>query len=159
MLGNVATNAEDKLRDEEIRGNVIRALKSDEDLEASLITVMVEEGIVTLVGGVDSETKKRHAEAIALDIEGVESVVNELEVDLPMGDQRSDEEIARAAILALELSVQDGVKVSVDGGWVTLDGTVEGYEQKELAGRAVSRVVGVRGVTNLIEVGEQQPSA
>jgi osmotically-inducible protein OsmY len=147
------------VRDEEIRRNIIRVLKSDEDLESSLIDVTVEEGIVTLVGGVDSESKKRHAEGIAQGIEGVESVVNELEVVLPIGDQRADEEIARAALLALELSVRGGVKVTVDDGWVTLDGTVEGYEQKESAARAVSRVVGVRGVTDHLEVGDQQPSA
>jgi osmotically-inducible protein OsmY len=147
------------VRDEEIKESVTLALKSDEALEASPITVIVEEGVVTLVGGVDSDTKKRHAEAIVLDIEGVESVVNELEVELPMSDQRADEEIARAAMLALELSVGGGVKLSVDNGWVTLDGTVEGEEQKESAARAVSRVLGVRGVTNLIEAREpQQPS-
>jgi len=147
------------VRDEEIKESVTLALKSDEALEASPVTVIVEEGVVTLVGGVDSETKKRHAEAIVLDIEGVESVVNELEVELPMSDQRADEEIARAAMLALELSVGGGLKVSVDSGWVTLDGTVESHEQKESAARAVSRVVGVRGVTNLIETREsQQPS-
>jgi osmotically-inducible protein OsmY len=151
-------NAEDKVSDEEIRGNVIVALKSDEDLEASLITVTAEDGIVTLVGGVDSESKKRHAEGIAQSVEGVESVVNELEVVLPIGDQRADEEIARAALLALELSVRGGIKVTVDDGWVTLDGTVEGYEQKESAERAVSRVVGVRGVTNHIEARGEQPS-
>jgi osmotically-inducible protein OsmY len=146
------------LRDEEIRKRVTLALKSDEDLEASLITVAVDEGVVTLVGGVDGEMKKRHAEAIALNVDGVESVVNELEVVSPLGDQRTDEEIARAAMLALELSVRGGVKVTVDSGWVKLDGTVEDYEQKESAARAVGRVLGVRGVTNLIEVGEQQPS-
>jgi hypothetical protein len=110
------------------------------------------------VGGVDSETKKRHAEAIVRSIEGVESVVDELEVMLPMDDERADEDIARAAMLALELTGRSGVKVSVDGGWVTLDGTVEGYEQRESAALAVSRLLGVRGVTNLIEVSEPQPS-
>jgi osmotically-inducible protein OsmY len=158
VLGIAPTNAEDNVRDEEIRRSVNLALKSDEELEASPITVMVEEGVVTLVGGVDSETKKRHAEAIVLNIQGVESVVNELEVVLPMGDQRADEDIARAAMLALELTVRGGVKVSVDSGWVTLDGTVEGHEERESAARAVSRVLGVRGVTNLIEVSEPQPS-
>jgi osmotically-inducible protein OsmY len=88
----------------------------------------------------------------------VESVVNRLEVVLPVGDQRSDEEIARAALLALELSVRDRIKVSVDGGWVTLDGAVESHEQRELAARAVGNLIGVRGVTNLIEVRELQPS-
>ena len=146
------------MRDDEIRERVSLALKSDEALETSQVTVTVEDGVVTLVGGVDSHAKKRHAESLARSVEGVESVVNRLEVVLPIGDQRSDEEIARAALLALELSVRDRIKVSVDGGWVTLDGTVDSHEQKELAARAVGNLIGVRGLTNLIEVRELQPS-
>src|SRR5882672_2023492 len=136
------------MRDDEIRERVSLELKSDEALETSQVTVTVEDGVVTLVGGVDSHAKKRHAE----------SLVNRLEVVLPIGDQRSDEEIARAALLALELSVRDRIKVSVDGGWVTLDGTVESHEQRELAARAAGNLIGVRGLTNLIEVRELQPS-
>jgi len=146
------------MRDDEIRERVSLALKSDEALETSQVTVTVEDGVVTLVGGVDSHAKKRHAESLARSVEGVESVVNRLEVVLPIGDQRADEEIARAALLALQLSVRDGIKVSVDGGWVTLHGTLDSHEQKELAARAVSNLTGVRGLTNLIEVRDLQPS-
>lgn len=146
------------MRDDEIGGNVIRALKSDDALEASRIAVTVEDGMVTLVGGVDSYTKKRHAEAIARNADGVGSVVNELEVVLPSSDQRADQEIARAAMLALELTVPGGAKVSVDGGWVTLDGTVEREDQKDTAAGVVGRLAGVRGITNLIGVRAQRPS-
>ena len=146
------------MRDDEIRESVSLALKSDEALESSQITVTVEDGVVTLTGGVDSYPKKRHAESLARNVDGVESVVNRLEVVLPIGDQRADEEIARAALLALQLSVRDRIKVSVDGGWVTLDGTVDSHEQRELAARAVGNLIGVRGLTNLIEVRELQPS-
>ena len=55
--------------DEEIRNNVSQALRSDEVLEASRIAVTVDQGVVTLVGAVDSYTKKRHAEAIACSVE------------------------------------------------------------------------------------------
>jgi osmotically-inducible protein OsmY len=143
--------------DEEIRNNVSQALRSDEVLEASRIAVTVDQGVVTLVGAVDSYTKKRHAEAIAGSVEGVESLVDRLEVVLPLGDQRADDEIARAAMLALGLTGADGVKVSVDDGWVTLDGTVA-PEQKESAARAVSGLIGVRGVSNHIQVRDLQPS-
>jgi osmotically-inducible protein OsmY len=146
------------MREEEVGGKVIEALKSDEALEPSPITVTVQDGIVTLVGAVDSYTKKRHAEAIARDVDGVGSVVNQLEVVLPSSDQRADQEIARAAMLALELTVPRGVKLSVDGGWVTLDGTVESQAQKDAAAGVVGRLVGVRGITNLIAIRAPQPS-
>jgi len=145
--------------DGEIKNTVSQALRSDELLEASRISVTVEQGVVTLVGGVDSETKKQHAEAIARGVDGVESVVNELDVVLPLGDQRSDEEIARAAVLAVRLGAPGAVKVSVDDGWVTLDGTVDAAEQRESVARAVGSLAGVRGVTNLIQVRDLQPSA
>jgi osmotically-inducible protein OsmY len=146
------------MRDDEIGGSVTRSLKSDEALEASPITVSVQDGVVTLVGAVDSYTKKRHAEAIARRVEGVGSVVNELEVVLPSSDHRADQEIARAAMLALELTVPGGVKLSVDSGWVTLDGTVERQDQKDAAAGVVGRLVGVKGITNLIGVSAPQPS-
>ena len=144
--------------DGEIKNTVSQALRSDELLEASRISVTVEQGVVTLVGGVDSETKKQHAEAIARGVDGVESVVNELDVVLPLGDQRSDEEIARAALLVIRLGAPGGVKVSVDDGWVTLDGTVDAAEQGEALARAIGSLTGVRGVTNLIQVSGLQPS-
>jgi len=114
--------------DGEIKNTVSQALRSDELLEASRISVTVEQGVVTLVGGVDSETKKQHAEAIARGVDGVESVVNELDVVLPLGDQRSDEEIARAAVLAVRLGAPGAVKVSVDdAGYLWVNGESKGY--------------------------------
>ena len=42
--------------------------------------------------------------------------------------------------------------MTVSRGWVTLDGTVEWQFQRREAERAVRRLTGVRGVTNLITV-------
>ncbi len=47
----------------------------------------------------------------------------------------------------------------MDDGWVTLDGTVDAAEQRESVARAVGSLAGVRGVTNLIQVRDLQPSA
>jgi osmotically-inducible protein OsmY len=44
------------------------------------------------------------------------------------------------------------VKATVSKGWVTLNGEVEWQYQKSDAERAVRRLMGVKGVTNLIQV-------
>jgi osmotically-inducible protein OsmY len=53
--------------------------------------------------------------------------------------------------LSWNISVpHDRIKVKVDKGWVTLEGDVDWYYQKEAAERAVRYLTGVKGVTNLI---------
>ncbi len=142
------------LTDEEIQRNVLEELKWDARIRPTEIGVTVKDGVVTLVGTVDSYTKKWTAEEIALRVGGVKAVANELEVKLPTERVRSDEEIARAAKQALEAAfdVPDTVKLSVDKGWITLQGEVEWYYQKEAAERRVRDITGVKGVINQIEV-------
>jgi osmotically-inducible protein OsmY len=47
------------------------------------------------------------------------------------------------------------VKVKVSKGWITLEGTVDWQFQKKAAERAARDLVGVKGVTNLIDVRPQ----
>ena len=82
-------------------------------------------------------------------------VVNELEVGPPPADRRTDEEIARSVANALASNTSlpsDRIKAQVSQGWVTLEGTVDWYYQKEAAERAVRYLRGVKGVTNNIVV-------
>jgi osmotically-inducible protein OsmY len=86
---------------------------------------------------------------------GVKAVANEIEVGLSAADRRSDEEIARAVANALVSNASvppDRVKAQVSQGWVTLEGTVEWYYQREAAERAVRPVRGVKGVINRVIV-------
>jgi osmotically-inducible protein OsmY len=46
----------------------------------------------------------------------------------------------------------DKIKVTVSKGWVTLEGDVEWQYQREAAERDVRRLVGVKGVSNLITI-------
>src|SRR5205085_74891 len=80
---------------------------------------------------------------------------NEIEVRLPTSAERTDADIATAALNALKwdaLLPEDTVKVTVSKSWVTLEGEVDWQFQKEDAQRAVRRLAGVRGVTNMITV-------
>ena len=86
---------------------------------------------------------------------GVRAVANELDVKLPGSSQRTDEDIAAAAVNALKANVSvpaDKIKVIVSDGWVKLEGDVEWQYQKDAAESAVRYLPGVKGVTNLITV-------
>ncbi|MEH2207432.1 MAG: BON domain-containing protein [Nostoc sp.] len=141
--------------DEEIQKDVLNELKWNPRVQSTEIGVAVKDGIVTLTGWVNSYTKKWAAEEIAHRVRGVLAVANDIEVRLPSFAERTDADIAAAAVRALEwdadLSI-DKLDVTVSKGWVTLKGEVEWQYQKIDAERVVHRLSGVKGVTNLITV-------
>lgn len=141
--------------DEEIQREVLEELKWEARIQPNEIGVAVNNGVVTLTGQVDTFMKKLAARDAALRVQGVKAVANDIEVRLPGMSERTDTDLARAAEEALLWDVEvpaDKVKVSVSNGWVTLMGEVEYGFQKTAAERAINRLAGVKGVTNLITV-------
>ena len=139
--------------DEEIQKDVLAELKWDAKVQPNEIGVSVKDGVVTLTGWVDSYLKKWNAEEAAHKVAGVKAVANDIEIHL--ATERTDADIAAAAVRALEWDAfvpSSRVHVTVSKGWVTLKGEVEWQYQKEDAERVVRRLLGVRGVTNLISV-------
>jgi osmotically-inducible protein OsmY len=115
--------------------------------------VGVREGVVTLGGFVDSYADKSKAERVAGRVKGVKAVADELEVKLPTGSERADPDVARAALDALQWNISvphDRIQVKMEKGWLTLEGQVDWFYQKQAAERAVRYLRGVRGVFNLI---------
>ena len=143
------------MTDKEIQQAVLRELDWEPLVRSTEVGVSVKDGVVTLSGFVDSYSKKYHAEDAAKRIYGVKAVVNELEVKLPVGDERTDEDIAKSAVTALKSRItvpSDKIKVIVRNGWISLEGEVDWNFQKEAAELAVRYLTGVKGVTNLISV-------
>lgn len=141
--------------DEEIQQDVAAELKWDAQIAPNEIGVMVKNGVVTLTGWVDSYNKKWAAERAAHRVRGVKAVANDLEVQMPSSAEKPDPEIAAAVTRALEWDAFvpiENLDVTVAKGWVTLRGEVEWEFQRRAAERAVRRLSGVHGVTNLIEV-------
>jgi osmotically-inducible protein OsmY len=141
--------------DSEIQKDVADELKWDPSLEDDDIAVAVRDGVVTLAGWVKSYGDKWKAERVVSRVRGVKAIANDLEVRLPSSSNRNDPEIARAAVDALKWNSSvpdDRIRVRVENGWVTLEGDVDWYFQKEAAERAVRWLTGVKGVTNLIAV-------
>ena len=143
------------MTDLELKRNVESELDWEPSVNAAEIGVAVKDGIVTLTGHVQSYWQKIAAERAATRVSGVKAVANELEIRLPASSERTDEDIARAAVNALAWSVSvpaDRIKVKVSKGWITLEGTVEWKYQKAAAEKAVRDLTGVKGVVNLVEV-------
>ena len=141
--------------DAQIQADVLAELKWDARVLPNEIGVAVKDGVVTLTGWVDSYSKRWAAEDAAHRVRGVKAVANDIEVRLSTADERTDADIAAAAVRALEwdafVSV-DNLDVTVSKAWVTLKGTVEWQYQKDDAERVVRRLTGVKGVSNLLTV-------
>jgi osmotically-inducible protein OsmY len=141
--------------DYQLQRDVLDELKWEPEVDAADVGVSVKDGIVTLSGHVKTFGEKYAAEAAAMRVYGVKAVANELDVKLAGSSKRTDEDIAAAAVKALDTSVsvpKDKVKVIVNNGWITLEGEVEWQYQKDAAERAVRYLTGVIGITNLVKI-------
>ena len=141
--------------DKDLKQHVQSALDWEPSLDASDIGVSVDEGVVTLRGNVGSYAEKVMAERVALRVYGVKALANDVVVRIVTGFERTDTEIAQAAVAALKWNTMvpsDRVTVSVTNGWLSLNGTLDWQYQKDAAARGVRDLTGVKGVTNNIIV-------
>jgi osmotically-inducible protein OsmY len=134
--------------DQRLKDSVSNQLIWDPEVDASLIGLSAQDGVVTLSGYVDTYAAKLAAERAARRVYGVKAVANELEVKL--ASERIDPDIAKDAVEALRnrIDVPLGINVTVRDGYITLAGSVEWMYQKMSAERAVRYLRGVRGVLN-----------
>jgi osmotically-inducible protein OsmY len=141
--------------DTQIQTDVLAELKWEPRVMPNEIGVAVKDGVVTLTGSVDSYTKRWAAEEAAHRVRRVKAVANDIEVRLSKSDERTDADIAAAAVRALEWDAFvpiDKLDVTVSKGWVTIKGEVEWQFQKQDVERVVRRLTGVKGVTNLVTI-------
>jgi osmotically-inducible protein OsmY len=142
-------------QDKELQESVMVELGWEPSIDAAHIGVAANAGVVTLTGHVQSFPQKVAAERAAARVKGVRAVAEEIFVKLPDDIRRGDDDIAGAAIerLAWDSSVPPGaIEIRVEKGWVTLNGEVDWQFQKEAAAQAVRTLIGVVGVSNLIEI-------
>lgn len=141
--------------DSEIKRQVLRELKWDSRIAWSEIGVEVFEGVVTLTGNVNSYAKKQAAQEAAHRIDGVLDVANEIEVR-PTGEfTRTDSDIALAVRHVLQwdaLVPDEQIQSTVSDGWVTLEGEVNRWRERQDAESSVLRLEGVVGVINKLTI-------
>jgi len=150
--GALETISENAMRtNSEIKKHVEDQLRWDPHIDATGVAVAVHYGVVTLTGFVRSYVQKTQAERDAKRVAGTLGVANDIEVRLPYINKRPDPEIARDAVQNLQNELpysSQFIKVTVNGGSLTLEGALEWNYQRERAEKAVRAVRGVIGVTD-----------
>ena len=141
--------------DKQLQLDVLDELQYEPSVDASKIGVIAHNGIVSLSGDVASYAEQYEVAHAAERVAGVKAVANETKVELPSMHQRDDADIAQGVLNALKWHVwvpQDTIKVRIEQGWVTLEGTVNSKFQRTSADDAVRYLTGVKGLSNLITV-------
>ena len=88
--------------DVQLQEDVLAELKWEPRIQPNEVGVAVKDGVVTLTGTVDSYSKRYAAEQAAHRVRGVKAVANDIDVKLFTTSERSDADIAAAAVHALE---------------------------------------------------------
>lgn len=141
--------------DIKLQRDVMDELKWDPTVNAANVGVSSKNGVITLSGHVPSYAEKFAAERAAKRVAGVHAVADELDVKLPGISERNDQDIALACVASLKAHISlphDKIKVTVNDGWLVLEGQVEWQYQKDAAHSAVRYLTGVKGVTNRIAI-------
>lgn len=141
--------------DTQLRDEIQAELDWNPSFDSRRIGVSAKNGIVTLSGHVNAFADRWAAQKAAQNVTGVRALANEIQVSLSFDDQRSDTDIADAARMALDACIMvpsDAIKITVENGWLTLDGKVNWYFQKHTAVIVVTHLRGVRGITDNLTV-------
>ena len=138
--------------DGQIQRDVKNELKWDPRVTDHQIDVTAKNGVVTLRGNVPHYYDKSTAEEATQRVGGVRAVADEIEVKIMGSYERSDGDIAEAALSAMKwnYTVPQNLKVTVEKGWITLKGEAEWDFERIAAKNAVKTLMGVRGVSNCI---------
>ena len=138
-----------------------------QQLTDSNMSVLVRYGVATLDGVVRNDADRQHAEEIALQVPGVDSVVNELTVAPPVAiaavadaqavtereNTNVEDQVAQQLRTDAAVGSRD-IRVVADRltNTITLSGTVTTEEEKERAGQIAVKAFPIGQVRNQLEV-------
>ncbi len=137
-------------------------LARNEQLSALMINTDVRDGIAYFEGEVENETQRDLATQLALSVEGIQSVQNDLEATggkpslaKRVIDGASDAAVTAAVKSRLLVSRHTSgldIKVEADDNVVTLSGEVDSDDERELAELIAANTLGVIDVNNQLRV-------
>ncbi|MGM9515076.1 BON domain-containing protein [Roseateles sp. DB2] len=139
----------------QLQQDVDAELRWDPSTRAARISAQAEDGVVTLSGVVEGHAQKWQALRAAQRVAGVQSVICTLAVHLQSASQRTDRDIADAAVhrLAWHAALTDArIAVAVENAWVYLTGHVPWHYQRRAAVECVGGLLGVAGVHDHIRL-------
>lgn len=132
-----------------LRDKVESAIASLRIPEIADVQVESFDGIVVLSGTVETARDRHSIENEILKIAAVTAVVQELETRMPLKQEESPAELARAALRELRGNGNPdlaGLKVVVEHGWLRMEGVVESPNEREDALRRLRTIRSSRGV-------------
>jgi osmotically-inducible protein OsmY len=141
--------------DTELQDDVLSELTYEPSVNLTDIGVFVENGTVTLNGCATSYIEKWAAVNAVKRINGVQAIIDKIEVNIPDIYYRTDEDIAAAAVNGIDWSTTipfGTLDVIVNEGWVSLLGEVEWWYQQNAAVNLVQQMMGVIGISNQISI-------
>ena len=141
--------------DSDLKRGVVAELLWDPAVNSTAIGVAVKNGVVTLTGHLDTYAEKEAALRAVRRLQGIKAIAIELDVKLSPQHQRGDTDIVASAELALKWNTSipaAAVRLTVDHGWITLQGEVEWEFQRRSAEKAIRSLIGVVGVSNEIKL-------
>ena len=130
---------------QQVERDVRSSLRGEGDLRG--IEVSVEGNEVTLAGRVPTFWAKDQAIKRTLDVDGVETVVSELEIPVVEEDADISEDVGKAVMGYAYYTMWDQLAGRVDNGVVWLSGRVT--PDRDKAGDIFERVAKVRGVQDV----------
>jgi len=141
--------------DADLKRDIEAELAWDPAVRSTQIGVAVKDGVVSLTGHLETYAEKHAAERALRRVAGVKAIALELDVRLSPEHRRSDTDIATAAEQALKWSTLvpvDLIRITVDKGWIILQGEVEWDYQRRSVEKAIRPLMGVVGISNEITI-------
>ncbi len=145
------------MTDTELRQDIEQELDWDPRVDSRDVGVAVKDGVVTLTGHVRSFAQRLAAERAAQSVAGVKAVANDVGVKVPLGEERTDTEIAAIAVAMLQhnATAPKDIQVIVRDGCVSLEGHVDNWFEKSAAEAIVAGQHGIKGVANNLVIRRQ----
>jgi osmotically-inducible protein OsmY len=136
---------EHRRSDADLRGDVLQAMMLD-SLVPSTIDAKVENGVVTLTGTANWQYQRNEAESVATNLDGVEGVLDEVQLIAPGPTAHDVEHSIKKAMERNAKLDAEAVSVESSNGTITLRGTVSSWADHD---EAIDAAWAAPGVTNV----------